>query len=84
MSALHKIKITCPEGRGILSRIELDGEELRGVTAASFSVGVEGMAEVHLTLIADLLIEGEAQIVKTWRQALPWYRRLPYWLRRSA
>jgi len=84
VSDLHSIRIKCPDGRGILTTIELDGEPLRGVTVASFEIGVDRMAEVTLTMYADLLIEGEAQIVRTWRQGLPWYRRLPYWLRRTA
>lgn len=79
---LHHIKITSPDGRGVLTTIELDGEPLRGVTVASFGVGVDGNAYVYLTMIADLVIEGEAEVVAMWRQALPWWRRLPFWLHR--
>jgi hypothetical protein len=83
VSDLHRIKVTIPEGRGVLSTITLDDEQLRGVTAASFAVDVNGMARVYLTMYADIVIEGEAEIVSMWRNVLPWWRRLPYWMHRS-
>ncbi len=51
-----------------------------GVTFVSFAIGVDRAAEVTLRLYADLRIEGEAAVVREWRQGLPWWRRLPYWL----
>lgn len=83
MSDLHHIKITSPDGRGVQTTVELDGQPLHGVTVASFTAAVDGMVQVHLTMYADLVIEGEAEIVRSWRQALPWWRRLPYWLHRG-
>jgi hypothetical protein len=82
MKGLHTVKITVPDGEAVLSRVEIDGEPLMGVTAVSFDLGIDRTAQVTLRLYADLLIEGEAQIVKEWRQGLPWWRRLPYWLGR--
>jgi hypothetical protein len=80
MSGLHHVRITVPDARGILARIELDGEELRGVSAVSLDFDVDHNAVLTLKLYADLVIEGEAEITKVWRQGLPWWRRLPYWL----
>lgn len=77
----HQIRVTVPEGRGIFGRVEIDGEELRGVTAVAYAVDAQGDAQITLRLFADLLIEGEAAVVLQWRQGLPWWRRLPYWLK---
>ena len=77
---LHKIRVEFPDGRAVLGRVTLDGEELRGVSAVSFGMDMEHDPIVTLRLYADLVIDGEAQIVRNWRQGLPWWRRLPYWL----
>jgi hypothetical protein len=76
MPDLHKIRITIPNGHTVLGKVELDGEELLGVTG--FAHGdVDGMTVVTLKIYADLEIEGEAEIVKVWRYARrSWFERL--------
>jgi len=64
---LHKVRITVPKGMAVLTRIELDGEELRGVTVVGLHID-RGLAMVTLTLYADVEIEGELDIVKEWRR----------------
>lgn len=83
VSDLHRIKITSPDGRGVLTTVELDGEPLKGVSFVNLTVDVHHDVIVTLGLYADLVIEGEARIVRQWRQGLPWWRRLPYWLHRG-
>jgi hypothetical protein len=58
----HKIKITCPEGKGILTKVEMDGQEIRGLTDISFHVSTNEWAQVTMTLDADIYFEGESNI----------------------
>lgn len=80
MPGLHTIKVSAPDARGVLTTVTVDGEELRGVTSVGFHIDMDHNAVLTLTLYADLIIEGEAEIIRTWKQGLPWWRRLPYWL----
>lgn len=72
MTGLHHVKITCPQGESVLTRVEVDGQELRGVAFVGFQIGPVGFdrraAILTLKLYADLEIEGEAEIVKEWRR----------------
>jgi hypothetical protein len=73
---LHHVRVTVPNGVTVLARVELDGEELRGVSVVSFVADVDGGAQVTLRLHADVEIEGELPIVKEWRRLRPsWFRR---------
>jgi len=71
-TALHHVKITCPDGLAYLTRVYLDGQELRGVSVVKFEVGPIGFekraAILTLKLYADVEIEGEPEIVKEWRR----------------
>ena len=70
----HHFKISCPDGQAVLTRVEMDGKLMRGVSAVKFEVGPvgykKGDAILTLQLYADVEIEGEPEIVKEWRHAL--------------
>lgn len=69
MPGLHRIRITCPDGVGVLTRVEVDGQEVRGAVLAGFRVDAEGRAVVVLELVADQVeIEGDAEIVRGLRE----------------
>ncbi len=68
---LHHIKITSPDGRGVLTTVSLDGEQMKGVSFVGFAVDVEHNVVVTLALYADVEFEGEAEIIKHWRNARP-------------
>jgi hypothetical protein len=70
---LHHFKITCPDGQAVLTRVEMDGKLMWGVSAVRFEVGPpgykQGDAILTLQLYADVEIVGEPEIVKEWRNA---------------
>lgn len=68
VSDLHRIRVECPDGRGVLTRVTMDGEELRGVVRVSWQVGVDGFAETTLTLLADTVLDGESEVIQQWRR----------------
>lgn len=60
----------------MLSRIDIDGQEVRGVTGVTFLVTPKGEAELTLRLVADIEIEGQADVIRHWRRALSWPDRV--------
>lgn len=54
MSHFHRVAIRIPEANPTLAEISVDGVPLRGVIACHFTVSTEHLAQVHLTLYADL------------------------------
>lgn len=74
----HNIRIESPRGMSALTRVFLDGAEMRGVTFVSFATSpdIRGISEVTLRLVADVQVIGEPAIVKEWRNLRPslWVR----------
>jgi hypothetical protein len=66
---LHHVRVVSPDARGVMTRLYIDGEEMRGVSAVSWEVGVDKEARVTIILYADVEFDGEAKIVKRWRTA---------------
>jgi hypothetical protein len=64
---MHKVKITSPDGMGILTTVTLDGEKLLGVTFVGLSIDLDRNVQVTLRLIADVEFEGDAEVVRQWR-----------------
>lgn len=60
MSAAHKIRIRV--GSPECAAIEVDGRVLDNVVDVRVHQGVDGPAEVMLTMIGDVEIDGEALI----------------------
>lgn len=73
---LHHVKITSRDGLGIFTTVELDGQPVRFVTFVGLSINVDRRVEVTLRMEADVIFEGEAEIIQTWRNRLPWWRRV--------
>jgi hypothetical protein len=71
MNEMHHIRILTPRGDPALSRVELDNQLLLGVVAVRYEINAASVATVTLQLIADVEIEGEAEIIKEWRSLLP-------------
>lgn len=73
MKDLHRINITIPDGETVLSRIEIDGQLIKGVTAFVIDVDYNrpryDRIRLDLSLIADIYIEGDAEIA--YLSALP-------------
>ena len=65
---LHTVKVTVPDGERVLTRVELDGQELRGVTRVEFDTGGTNMFSgdkaptITLTLIAEVVFEGKLPV----------------------
>jgi len=64
---LDTFRMTCHEGMPQLSTLELNGQRLIGVTGLRFRCIPGKPAILTIQLVADVEIEGEAEIVKTWR-----------------
>lgn len=71
-AGLHHVKVRCPLGESVFTTVEVDGQEMRGVTFVSFEIGPIGYdrkaAVLTLQMYADVEIEGEPEIVKQWRR----------------
>jgi hypothetical protein len=64
VSDLHQVKITVHGDRPSLTKIEMDGRELKGVISATLFTDTR-RARLELAMMADVEIEGETDVVIT-------------------
>ena len=62
---LHHVKVTIPDGQAIFAKVEIDGQEVRGLTFVKVEAGIPENYDVQVTLrmYAHVEYEGDAAIV---------------------
>jgi hypothetical protein len=55
---IHKLRIVLP-GNTYSGSLELDGQPMQGVSRISMNLDANALVEVQLTLLAEVIIEGE-------------------------
>ena len=58
---LHHVKITAPDADSNRAKVEIDGQEVKGVTGVQFLMGI-GWTKLSISMIADVEIAGDAEV----------------------